>query len=57
MACGGGITVRRRSKVDGYRLSYHYGVLVPVSFLKVPYRTITFLYGTLNDTNFWEVII
>ena len=23
MACGGGITVRRRSKVDGYRLSYH----------------------------------
>ena len=31
--------------------------MVPVSFQKVPYHTISFLKGTLNDTNHCEVII
>ena len=32
-------------------------VMVTVSFQKVPYRTISLLKGTLNDTNLSEVII
>ena len=31
--------------------------MVPVSFQKVPYHTISFLKATLNDTNHCEVII